>query len=376
MPDKICVRCRKPINQEFLFCPLCGAKQEKRAPHSKRANGLGTAEKHGPSWRARVVIGWQLNSATGKRMPIYKTKSGFKTKKEALFACAALLSQGYTEKAPPLSHYWEEFSGGEMDKLSSSKRTAYKIAWERAKELHSVSVDKITASDLRRVTSANAKTYYPARDMKNLFSHLFRLAGADQFAQKDLPSYIDLPKLEEKEREAFSDLEQAALWKAYESGVKDARIALLMIYTGMMPGEVMRLTADMVDLESCQILGAGMKTEVRKAAPVYLPEAILPILNELCAESNGGKLFRINKDNFYIRYYAALEAAGCRKLSPYSCRHTTATSLAITEGIAPQTVRKIMRWSTTRMLDRYAHPSDQDAKSAANTLKKRPVITT
>ena len=67
---------------------------------------------------------------------------------------------------------------------------------------------------------------------------------------------------------------------------------------------------------------------------------------------------------------AVLAAAGCRDLPPYSCRHTTATALAVTKNIAPQTVRKVMRWSTAKMLDRYAHPDQKDALKAVNRIKK------
>ena len=44
--------------------------------------------------------------------------------------------------------------------------------------------------------------------------------------------------------------------------------------------------------------------------------------------------------------------------------------IARKEGIAPQTIKRIMRWSTTRMLDRYTHPSQDDALRAINTLKR------
>ena len=44
--------------------------------------------------------------------------------------------------------------------------------------------------------------------------------------------------------------------------------------------------------------------------------------------------------------------------------------LAINQLIAPQTIKRVMRWSTTKMLDRYAHPDDSDVLAAANTLKK------
>ena len=83
-----------------------------------------------------------------------------------------------------------------------------------------------------------------------------------------------------------------------------------------------------------------------------------------------GFIWKRNEDAWYADYYSALEAAGCRRLTPYSCRHTTATALAVTKNIAPHTVKKIMRWSTTAMLDRYAHPDHKDALKAVNRLKK------
>ena len=48
----------------------------------------------------------------------------------------------------------------------------------------------------------------------------------------------------------------------------------------------------------------------------------------------------------------------------------TATALAVTKNIAPQTVTKVMRWSTARMLDRYAHPDTNDALAAVNAMQK------
>ena len=99
---------------------------------------------------------------------------------------------------------------------------------------------------------------------------------------------------------------------------------------------------------------------------------IIPVLEEMIATAPQRRLkqpFPRSEQKFYKDYYKALEVAKTRKLPPYSCRHTTATALAVTEGIAPQTVKKIMRWSTTRMLDRYAHPDDKDARTAVNMIK-------
>ena len=81
-----------------------------------------------------------------------------------------------------------------------------------------------------------------------------------------------------------------------------------------------------------------------------------------------GRLFGTSEDKWREDYYGALEAAKCRRLQPYSCRHTTATALTINKQIAPQTVQKVMRWSSTKMLDRYAHPDTKDAQAAVDSL--------
>lgn len=365
----VCVKCKAVIPDGSLFCNMCGARQQKpQASHRVRGNGMGTAFKRGKTWTAAVTLSTTVDDS-GKIRQHRKTKGGFAKKSDALAWCLAYDAATAPKKAPPLSVYWDLYSGGEMDALSESKRTAYKIAWDKLSPLHFLPVDTLTVSQLRETVGSAAPTYYPARDMKTLLQHLFTLAGADGFVDKSLPSYIVLPKLQETPREAFTQEEQTALWRIWEKGNTDAALPLIMIYTGMMPGELRRLRSSMVDFSTSTIHGVGLKTKVRKAADVVLPDCILPVLRA-CMEDHPNLIFDFCENIFYERYYAALAAAKCRKLTPYSCRHTTATALAITENIAPQTIRLVMRWSTTRMLDRYAHPDSSDALTAVNRLTR------
>ena len=339
-----------------------------------RGNGQGTAYKRGRTWEACVTIRMVTpDDPTKKPYPMKRRKGGFPTKAAAIAYCPVLLAGGVEKKtqAPRLSEYWQTYQDGEFAKLSRSKQSAYRTAWKKLKPLHDVRVDCITVDLLRKTVSSSCPTFDTAKDCKSVLSNLFALAGADRFADKDLPSYIVLPEHAEKERLPFSDTEQAALWRLYESGNKDAAIPLLMIYTGMMPGEAQRLRVDHINLEERTITHAGMKTKVRKATPIVIANSILPLVEDLIASAQpSGFIWKRVEDEWYQRYYAALEAAGCRRLTPYSCRHTTATALAITEGIAPQTIKRVMRWSTTKMLDRYAHPEMSDALSAVDTINK------
>lgn len=338
-----------------------------------RGNGQGTAYKRGRTWTAQVIVDYKENKSGGQPVPVKRRKGGFPTKAAAIAYCATLKTGGVEVKkeAPRLFEYWETYQKGEFTKLSKSKQSAYRTAWNKLKPIQDVRVDQITVDLLRKTVSDACPTFDPAKDCKSVLTNLFSLAAADRFADKDLPSFIVLPKHEEKERQPFTDLEQAALWKVYESGDKRAAIPLLMIYTGMMPGEAQGLRVEHINLEERVIVNAGMKTKVRKATPIVLANDILPLVEDLVANAQkSGYIWKRNEDEWYASYYAALEAAGCRKLTPYSCRHTTATALAITEGIAPQTIKRVMRWSTTKMLDRYAHPEMSDALSAVDAIKK------
>lgn len=342
----------------------------------KRPNGTGNVykPKGRSTWTARVVDHWEESSSLSGLKPVWKTKGGFATKKDAVNYLPTLIAaapKATKKTAPKLEYYWESYESNEMPKLSKSKQTAYRIAWKRLETIHAYPMDMITVGTLRDAVSTAAESYYPARDCKVLLSHLFKLAGADGWVSKDLPSYIVLPELEEKEREVFSSEEQEALWRVYESGNTDVCIPLAMIYTGMMPGELYDLKVENIDLESGVILGAGKKTKVRKAAPIYIPEDVIPVFQDLISAAQPtGYLFKRMQDVWRKRYYDALEAAGCRKLEPYCCRHSMATRLAITEGVAPQTVQRIMRWSSTKMLDRYAHPDAEDVKTAVAKVKR------
>lgn len=371
----ICPKCSREIPDDARLCCYCGRTIVKlpRARKHQRSNGSGSVYKRGKTWTLQITVGWDRD-ASGKPRQRCKYKGGFKTKNDALDYLPEF-KRNYDaalKRVPTLGEYWDSYFEHEYERLSESKKTAYRIAWRKLSALHFLPVDAITVQDLRNVVDKSASSYYTARDMKVVLSHLFKLASADGWVRRDLPDFIILPPLKEKERSPFSPDEQRALWRVYDEGDRRAALPLIMIYTGMMPGEMQNLKVEMVDFDAQQITGAGLKTDVRKKSPIYLPDDIVPVLyDEIQAStSQSGYVWARNEDKFYKNYYAALEAAGCRRLEPYCCRHTTATALAITENIAPRTIQKVMRWSSTRMLDRYAHPDDKDALDAINTLKR------
>ena len=365
----ICVKCGADV-PDLPYCGACGWRQDRPlVRRTKRGNGTGTVFKRGSKWTAQITLYSTVSrSEDGQKKTVQRrrTRGGFETKKAALAALESLRGpQG--RECPRLLHYWELYEGGALEKLSKDKQTAYKIARQRLDPLMGRKIDSLTVADLQRTVDAAASTYYPARDMKNLLSHLFKLAMADQFISQNLSAFLTLPALEEKESEPFTGLEVSALWKAWSDGLTVCGYVLLMIYSGMMPGELLACRVENVDLDACEIRGIGKKTKIRKETPIVFPDLLRPLVEALIGSAQAGKLVRLNKDRFYKEYYSALEAAGVRKLPPYSCRHTTGTEAARANLSAP-VIQQLMRHAKITTSQRYIHLASDTAHDAANAL--------
>ena len=331
----------------------------------KRVNGAGSIYKRKDrgTWEVAVTVGYKPDGSPDRIRRSYRSQT------EAKQALTRIRNEQREKKAPTIAQYYKAFCKGKGSTISKDKQKAYEIAYNRLEAIQGTPINLLTVSDLQAIVNEKCNSYYPARDVRVLLNHLYRLAAVEGNANPALPGLIELPKLQETHREAFTDEEQLALWYAYEAGKADAAIPLIMIYTGMMTGEMRRLEASMVDLGKQEIVGVGLKTEERKKVSVLIPDDIVPLFQDLLARTPEGRFFTENEEDFYTRYYKALTDAGVtRHLTPYSCRHTTATSLAVNAGVAPQIVQRIMRWSSTKMMDRYVHPGEDSAREALNRL--------
>ncbi|MBE6943839.1 MAG: hypothetical protein E7453_06215 [Ruminococcaceae bacterium] len=363
-----CIKCGISLPENALFCHICGKKQVSTSTGRsaiRRGKGEGSAYKRGKTWEAAVVLGYKLKD--GKAQPVRRTKGGFKTKKEAL-EYIPILRQDRCRSTPTINDLWYRFQNSKQyDKLSDSRKEKYSIVWRKIESETFVNIDILTVSDLQKIVDSHANTYYPARDLRDTLSKLYQLAIQDQFVTVNLAEYIELPPLNAKEREAFTQEDITKLWNDYLAGNTFTGNILLMIYSGCMPSELLGLRKDQIDWEHKIISGAGRKTKVRKETPIVLADCIIPVLADLCDHSNGDKVLHINKDRFYDLYYSALERAGCKRLPPYSARHTTASTLAL-ENVNPNLIQRIMRHSRFSTTEQYVHIDISPTLAAVNKL--------
>lgn len=367
-----CIKCGVDLPDGAVFCHMCGRKQTPPAPKRQRTkargNGTGTAYKRGKTWTARIVLGYYVGD-DGKRHARTANRGGFATKKEALDYIPKLKAEAESSATLTLSGYWEFYEAKKLPELSRDKQTAYRIAWRRWAALATRKLEDLKIETLQAAMDEAATTYYTARDMKNLMSHFFKHGLANQTVSVNLAQYLQLPPANASEQTPFNGEELDKLWQDFAAGNTFTGYILLMIYTGMMPGELLQAKKEHIDWDGKQIRGAGLKTATRKAAPIVLADVILPVLRALVDTSPGEKLIHINKDNFYKEYYATLERIGTRRLPPYSCRHTTGTDLA-KAAVPAFTIQKIMRHAKITTTQHYTHMDATDALSGVNALTK------
>lgn len=371
----ICVKCKREV-EDGAFCSQCGAKQE-RKPRSapKRPNGTGSAYKRGKTWTGRAAgYSYSVKNPDGTMQQIRKrpTKGGFKTRTEAL-TWANTYNEAVTATSPTLATLWEGYSTGELRKLSKDKVTAYKKARERLEPLMGRKIETLTVKDLQDCVDSAATSHYTARDCKTVLSKLYQRAMAERKAEVNLAKFIVLPDLEEQEAEPFTETEVTALWKAYDGGNVFIGYILLMIYTGMMPGELVACQRCMIDFEKCEIWGCGKKTAKRKKEiPIVFPSFLTPLLETLMEQPRSreedDRLLPMDRWTFYDRYHKTLQELGVRDLPPYSCRHTYGTE-AVKGNNSPEVVRQMLRHATIYMQQRYTHLTPEAAHAAAEKLK-------
>ena len=326
------------------------------------------------------MVGYKWCDQKKKLIPDRLTKGGFRTKKDAFDYVPILVEGRKDQKAREqeaqktgkgivtLKSLWDNYSTSSMLKISKSKQGHYNTAWRKLlkAKITNRPIAELVIQDLQDAVDDQALTYYPAKDMKQVLSHLYTRAQAQQDVLSNLAEFIELPELEENDPFPFSEKDLKKLWSDYGKGNKMTGYILLMIYTGMMPGELIKAKKDMIDWEKQQIVGAGLKTKKRKQTPIVIADFLIPVLRDLCEFSQTDKLLAIHRDAFYAEFHEILFRCGIEDRTPYACRHTTATAMAL-GNIAPSVIQSVMRHAKFSTTERYIH-TDRDTATMLNAV--------
>lgn len=385
-----CRKCARVLPEDAIFCCYCGVKQEITRKHRKRANGTGTVFRYRGGWVVEYTEGWEVVDGDLRRKT--RRKYGFKTSKDAEDALAEIRAriQAGTEEEPKkkvlaktVAQLWESYSASELPMRGKSTQDAYNVAWRKRIKgtIGDRPIDEIGLDDLNAIVAGC--TYDPAKDVRDLMSILFQRAIVDRQTTVNPAPMMTLPLQQSEEVVPWNSSEISTLWKAWGNGERVAGYCLLMIYSGMMTGELLRCKEDMINWEDQQIIGCGLKTKKRKEMPIHFPHIIEPILRELCATKSGkrggeGYILDVSERAFYERFAKMKTALDIRpEVRPYSSRHSTGTELTLM-GVEPAIIIDIMRHKNyTTTLKHYTKIPSNVLVDALNAMAEhdKSVIT-
>lgn len=236
----------------------------------RNPNGYGTvyklSGKRRKPWAVAITTSYELVDGKAKRKRVII--GYYATKREGVLALAEYNSNpydlGWTFK--------EVFENWKKTKHLASFQ-AYNKAYERLKELDGKLFANITLTDLEAIFEASTASDRSKVMMKLLLNQMYTYAMRYNIVRANLAERIELAPVKTKiDRVPFTDEEIKQLW---ESPKAEAKIALIMIYTGVRVGELLTMEID----KENWLLKGGSKTEAGKNRIVPIREKIKPLMD-------------------------------------------------------------------------------------------------
>lgn len=332
-----CRKCKKLIDTDSVFCKYCGTSVTPKATQRKRkGNGTGTVERiSANNYKAIAVVGWKEEN--GKKLPVRRTKSGFKTKSEATAYIPTLSKLTIdTDKTATLRAIFDAFIA--IHNKGQSTINCYRSAFKWLSKLWYVPFYNIGIDDWQSQIDNCPKGKRTKLNMRVLIGLLYKYAIPRGYVCEALMTFRgEFLKVNDSSpaphKEGFTSDELELIRKAVGK-VDYADYIYCLCYLGFRLSEFLSLTIDSYNTKERCFVG-GVKTDAGKDRTVTISPKIQGIVNGLTQKKNGYVFCDTNGNRFTERrfraeaFYPTLEKIGISNTdhhyTPHSCRHTFAT---------------------------------------------------
>lgn len=361
-----CIKCKRQIPGDSVFCMYCGKDQRDTRKRTRRGNNTGTIYKRPDGkWQVTVTVGWFMKN--GKRCR--RTKSATFTKRtDAVNAAPLLIGTPPSSKETVKELHDIYLESKDYAALSDSQKYKLKLAYSRWEPYELRPLASLTVDDLQTLVEKTTDTYYPARDMKVIMSHIYKIAVRREIVQRNKAEDIELPDAPSAKRLCWESEHIAAMWEDYESGNLFTGYLLIMCYCGLRFGELYGLQLENIHLDERYMIG-GEKTEAGIDRIIPISSTVFPIVKRFY-EHRKKRLCEMNRDNWYDAYHEATARMGIPDYPPQTCRHwyfTTLTAKGIQPGIIAETGGHSSYLTTMK---NYVRIPLSDKLAAADSLTK------
>lgn len=364
-----CRKCRAELSEGARFCSACGTRQDLSRKPKSRGNGTGSVYKRSNgTWIAIRTLEYYVDE-NGKAHKTTVSRSGFKTKKEALAYLPKLTGETKAEKRKlttfkQLYDLWEPTH--EKNKTKSTM-DCYRAAMNHFRPVWHQPMLNITVDDLQECMD-DVPGKRTQQNMKAVCGLLYKYAIPRNLAALNMGQYLVVGGEDGIGKEGLP-LDALETLKANVGKVPYADYIVAQCYLGFRPSELLDLDAANYDRKNKAFTG-GAKTEAGRNRIVTVSPKIQPTIDRLTRNKLAGPVFcapngqPLTIEEYRQEFYKCLDACGIknpitevngvnrRKYTPHSCRHTFSTLMKAVQ--APDKDKlALIGHTSTEMLRHY-----------------------
>ena len=258
------------------------------------------------------------------------------------------------------------FGNKPLDSIQSDDVETFKVQRAKQKKLPAGRATKRSSMATIRPATVNREL--------SMLHHLFNHFDALLDGRNPVRKVRKLDEDNQQDRVLTRDEERLYLLAASQP-LQD--IAVLMLETGMRPEEVCRIARQNVHLDAGYVFNPFGKTKAARRK-VWLNETATVVISRRLQKAEGEYLFPGRVKNKPIvkvnaAHTSAVRRSGIAKCTLYSLRHTWATRAA-QSGVDIVTLAAMLGHSSTRMVMRYVHPTEEHQIAAVMKIQASAAI--
>lgn len=362
-----CAKCHKEIPDHSAFCLFCGAKQQQAQKAKSRGNGTGSVyQLPNKSWIAVRVLGYYIG-ADGKKHKKTVSKSGFKTKRDAVNGLAALGLERERQKSITLQALYQKWES--THDRGDSTMGCYHAAMNWFRSCWYMDLQYIDIDDLQDAMDDCPNGKRTKENMKTLIGLLYKFAIPRHYASLNLGQYLIVRADAAGAKQGLPAEYVQRIEKAAAEGVPYAEHILCQCFLGFRPSELLALDEQHYNAEERAFVG-GSKTEAGIDRTVTVAPKIQAIIDRRITGKPEHQIFcrpdgsLLNLKAYREAFYETLQALELpnpefkqngvtrKTYTPHSCRHTFATMMKNVD--APDKDKlALIGHTSTEMLRKY-----------------------
>lgn len=338
----------------------------------RNPNGFGTIIKLSGNRRRpyaiRITIGWNGDKQK------YKYLSYHEKKTDAIIALSEYNKNPYDIDASRITFadIYKRLIENEFNDLSANSLANYKSAYKHCKPLYNKVFKELKKAHLQGVIDdIEAKSM--AKVVKMLFLKMYKYGLENDIVTTNYAQYVTLPKKQKtNEKIPFSNEEITHLWNNIDT-IRNADIALILLYTGMRISELLEMKKENVFLDKRYMIG-GLKTEAGKDRIIPIHKKILSMIEKHYNESPCGYLIandsgsKMSYPTFRKYYWSKFLDDSKFNHTAHDTRHTFISNMDRT-GVNKVIIKRIVGHSNADITEHYTHKTIDELIEAIDKLE-------